>query len=174
VNLCRLPLSWAFGGIPVVSGDRDSHDGRIKPSQTPEIIDALASVFAHAGVSLLEPLRAASTERVEELVGTSWPEGLGQLVCDLGDSPRVRQAKACYDPDEQAQLAREFVIPVGREVVDAWRLDADPDYEQIVERVIDLLPDERAAREGVPLSVRDACTLEDAGVDGISELLGGD
>jgi hypothetical protein len=142
VNLCRLPLSWMLGSVPIISGDRDAHDGRVKPSQTPEIIDALIAVFAHAGVTLLEPIRSATTERIEGLVGATWPEGGGQLTCDLGDTPQARQAKACYDSAEQRRLAEEYVIPAGTAVADAWRIETEPDYEQIVAEVLNRLPAE--------------------------------
>jgi hypothetical protein len=142
VNLCRLPLSWMLGSVPIISGDRNAHDDRIKPSQTPEIIDALIAVFAHAGVTLLEPIRGATTARIEELIGTEWPEGGGQLECEVSDSPRTRQAKACYDSAEQRRLAEEYVIPVGTELIDAWRDEAEPDYEHIVARVLSRVPAE--------------------------------
>lgn len=139
VNLCRLPLSRMLGGVPIISGDRDSHDGRIKPSQTPEVIDAMTAVLAHAGVSLLEPLREATGAQIEELLGGKrWAEGKAQLVCEHSGGADIKAATARYEADEQSRLAREYLIPAGIAVADAWLAAPEPDYEEIVAQVLGL------------------------------------
>jgi hypothetical protein len=137
VNLCRLPLSRMLGGVPIISGDRDSHDGRIKPSQTPEVIDAMIEVFAHAGVSLLEPLREATGAQIEELLGGArWAEGKAQLVCELSGGPSASRASTKYTAEEQRRLAAEYLIPAGAAIADAWLREPEPDYEAIVRDVL--------------------------------------
>jgi hypothetical protein len=35
LHLLRVPLAWSEDGAPVIAGERETHDGRIKLSQTP-------------------------------------------------------------------------------------------------------------------------------------------
>ena len=63
VHMARIPLAWSLGNAPVITGERDTHDGRIKLSQTTASIDAETRVLAHAGVELLTPIRSAKQRR---------------------------------------------------------------------------------------------------------------
>lgn len=137
VNLCRLPLSRMLGGVPVVAGDRDSHDGRIKPSQTPEVIDGMISVFAHAGVELLEPLRTLTSGQIEALLGVEWAEGDQQFSCEFSGAAEVRAAAARYDSAEQRRFADEYLVGAGSAIADGWLQTAEPDYEAIVAGALD-------------------------------------
>ena len=69
VHLARVPLSWQLGSIPVVTGERDTHDGRMKLSQTRASIDAEIRVLAHAGIELLTPVRERPTQEIDILTG---------------------------------------------------------------------------------------------------------
>ncbi len=141
LHLCRVPLSWELASPPVVAGERDTHDGRVKLSQTPEVIDASVDVMGYAGIRLAEPVRLVTDgERIAEIVGESWGSSGGQLSCvlsgnylDLGGAP-VRDAGALRD------YVEGFLVPVGREIVDAWRhagaARSRIDYEGLVRSVL--------------------------------------
>ncbi|MHB8741474.1 MAG: hypothetical protein ACYC62_09920, partial [Coriobacteriia bacterium] len=59
LHLLRVPLAWSHGDAPVIAGERDSHDGRIKLSQLPEGIEAAGRVLGYAGIELVQPIRKA-------------------------------------------------------------------------------------------------------------------
>jgi hypothetical protein len=137
VHLLRIPLSWALGSVPVVTGERETHRGQYKASQTPAAIDAEVAVFAHAGVTLLEPLQFVDDEdAIVELVGPEWPEGARQLSCVLSGNYLGVDGEMRYDPDEDRRFAQEFLLPAGRALVDAWRETPHPDYLAIVRDVL--------------------------------------
>lgn len=144
LHLLRVPVSWAYHGSPVVAGERDTHDGRIKLSQTPEGIDAAISVLRYAGVELIEPVRYLSGEQIAELAGSDWDEGAGQLGCVLSGNYRERDGSVRFDAEAHARYVAEYFEPVGRAVVDAWRDTgtnvgqprAPIDYEAIVSSVL--------------------------------------
>jgi len=148
VHLARVPLAWALGNAPVITGERDTHDGRIKLSQTTASIDAETRVLAHAGIELLTPVRAFSGADVGVLV-PGWHEGEKQLCCvHSGNYKRLDGSVRLDEPGYERYL-REFFEPAGRAVIDAWRdagldtagAEASPDgarldYESLVRDVL--------------------------------------
>ncbi len=144
VHLARVPLAWALGGAPVITGERDTHDGRIKLSQTAASIEAETSVLAYAGVELLTPLRTASGADVDALV-PGWREGEQQLECVHSGNYKRVDGSVELDAEGYARYLAEFFEPAGWMVVDTWRdagLDrggapsAAPDYESLARAVL--------------------------------------
>jgi hypothetical protein len=137
VHLARVPMSWALGQAPVITGERDTHDGRMKVSQTTASIDAETRVLARAGVDLLTPVRTLPTAQVIDLVD-GWTEDGRGLTC-VHSSNYVRlDGSVSLDADGYARYLREFFEPVGFAVVDAWREgDSEPDYQAIVREVLE-------------------------------------
>ena len=141
LHLLRVPLAWDNAGAPVIAGERDSHDGRIKLSQLPEGIDASIRVLAHAGVELYEPIRSAGGDEVSALVGGGWDQEGGQLGCVLSGNYVRLDGSVRHDGAAYARYLPGFFEPVGRAVIDAWRAERAggdrPDYESIVRAVLE-------------------------------------
>jgi hypothetical protein len=136
VHVARVPLSWALGNAPVITGERDTHDGRIKLSQTTASIDAENRVLAHAGIELVTPIRSANSAEIERLVG-GWREGDEHLRCVHSGNYVRADGSVEFDDAGYAAYLREFFEPAGMAVVDAWRAgEAEPDYEAIVRAVL--------------------------------------
>lgn len=137
-HLVRVPLAWNLGQAAVSSGDRDTHDGRLKLSQTAGSIDASIRVLAHAGIELLEPVRMASGADIESLVGPGWSEGDAQLSCLLSGNFSLLDGTVPMDEPGYRRYLQEFFEPVGRAVIDAWRDDASfSDYWSLVRGVLE-------------------------------------
>jgi hypothetical protein len=136
MHLCRVPLCRALGGIPLIAGERDTHDGRIKLSQTERGIDASIAVMAQADVELLEPIRHASGEDVEKLIGDGWQQEARQLECVLSGNYLDEDGDAVFDEAAFDAYAAGFLEPVGRAVVDAWMREPHPDYVTVVGGVL--------------------------------------
>ena len=140
-HLLRVPLAWEHGYAPIVSGERDTHDGRVKLSQTAESIDAAVRVLRSAGVELLEPVRHASGEEIAELVGGDWEQGRGQLGCLLSGNYADLRGNVTYDEGGYVAYLVGYFEPLGRAIVDAWRTEREggraPDYLTIVRQVLD-------------------------------------
>lgn len=134
VHLARAPLSFALGGVPIVTGERDTHDGRYKLSQTPESIDASVKVLAEFGIELLEPIRHISDgERIAELVGPGWNEGALQLECVHSGSFKDAAGRFDYDPEYWTRYLEEFYMPAARAVLQTMSSGAiDADWESVI------------------------------------------
>ena len=152
MHLTRVPLAWRLGHAPVVSGERETHGGRVKLSQTPGAIDAAVDVLAHAGVELLEPVRGISdSDGIASLVGEGWDERAPQLGCVLSGNYIGLDGRVSYSEEGYARYLDAFLRPVGVAVVDAWRtlgwerrdgepIDGnEPDYDAIVRGVLEAL-----------------------------------
>ncbi len=138
MHLARLPLALALGAVPIVAGERDSHGGRLKLSQTPLGIDACARVLARAGVELLEPIRRLrDNEEIAELVGPGWETGARQLCCVHSANYAGLDGEVAFDELAYARYVHGFLEPVGNIVVDAWRETAEPDYEELARAVLE-------------------------------------
>lgn len=137
-HLLRVPLSWTLGNTPVVSGERDTHDGRLKLSQTAESIDASIRVLAYGDVELLVPIRDNSGVEISSIVGGGWEEGAGQLSCLLSGNYATLDGRVPLDESAYDRYITEFFEPVGRAVIDAWRRPGDgpADYEALISGVL--------------------------------------
>jgi hypothetical protein len=136
VHIARIPLARSLGNAPVITGERDTHDGRIKLSQTASSIDAETRVMARAGVELLTPVRSATAADIEDLVG-EWREGEDRLRCVHSGNYVRADGSVEFDASDYESYLREFFEPVGAAVVDAWHAGvAVPDYEEIVRSVL--------------------------------------
>jgi hypothetical protein len=122
-------------------GERDTHDGRLKLSQLTGGIDASIRVLAHAGVELLQPIRSASGAEVSGLVGGGWHQGGGQMGCILSGNYVGLDGSVTYDEAAYARYVREFLEPVGRAVIDAWRAapaaQGGPEWATVVSSVLE-------------------------------------
>lgn len=141
LHLLRVPVSWDAGNAPVIAGERDSHDGRIKLSQLPAGIDASIRVLGYSGVELIAPIRYASGAEVSELVGSGWAQGGGQLDCVLSGNYMDFDGSARHDEEAYEGYLAGFFEPVGRAIIDAWRAERlggpAPDYAAIVAAILE-------------------------------------
>jgi hypothetical protein len=141
LHLLRVPLAWSNGNAPIISGERDTHDGRIKLSQTPASIAAADRVLTYAGVELLQPVQHASGEEIAELVDGSWDEGQGQLGCQLSGNYVNFDGSVTYDEAGYQRYIAEYFEPVGRAVVDAWRAERGggpaADFNAVIRRLFE-------------------------------------
>lgn len=132
VHLARVPLAWALGDAPIVTGERDSHDGRLKLSQTPASIDAERLVLAEAGIELLTPIRGFSGGEISDVLEGRWQAAGHELECVHSGNYARDDGSVRLDLNAYARYLAEFFTPAGLSVVSAWRTHAEPDYAELV------------------------------------------
>ena len=136
VHIARVPLALWLGGAPIITGERDTHDGYIKLSQTADSIDAEVRVVERAGIELLVPVRDYSNAQIEELV-PGWDPGDRQLSCVHSGNYRMADGTIDYDREAHIRYINEFYEPVGNAIVDAWLSgDREPDYVALVGKLL--------------------------------------
>lgn len=137
VHVARVPLARLLGCAPIITGERDSHGGRVKLSQTPLGIDAETRVLARAGVRLLTPIRRVrDSEEISAIVGPAWDRGEEQLCCVHSGNYAQLDGTVTYDELAYARYLHGFFEPAGAAIIDAWRDCSEPNYEAIVASVL--------------------------------------
>lgn len=115
VHAVRVPLAKKLGCRFIISGERESHDGAVKLTQTPAVLDAYRNAVAEFGLELLQPLR--DVERggaVVEILKEDWAQGKRQLRCAL--SGNYKDSDGCVDFGE----GRRFSDEKSRHFLDAY------------------------------------------------------
>ncbi len=115
LHALRLPLALALGGAPIIAGERESHDGRVKINQLATSLNAYRGLTLHWAVDLLLPLRhVASGQEVEAWLGRQWPEGGEQLGCVLSGNYCDPAGRAVYRDSGLAGFLEAFALPLTR------------------------------------------------------------
>ena len=139
LHVLRVPVAWAHGNAPVIAGERDTHDGRLKLSQLAEGIDASVRVMRYADVDLLQPVRHASDSEIAHVLGDHRHLGL-QLDCVLAGNYLGLDGSVSYDPGAYSRYVREYLEPIGRAVIDAWRAEiavgSTPEWASVIASVL--------------------------------------
>ena len=137
-HLTKLHFAKSLSGI-ILSGERESHDGRIKVNQLPGALDAYQDVIASFGCELRMPLRHMEDgEAVEKLIGWEWKEGLSHPECVLSGNYRNTTGEAVYNEEGFNRLVQEYVKPVGQRV-GAYLLSGQDDIKTLKKEVMNLL-----------------------------------
>jgi hypothetical protein len=117
----RIPLARRLGISLLISGERESHDGRIKVNQIPEALDAFARFTSRFGLSLILPLRhIRSGQEVQEIVGNDHPEVQEQVQCVLSGNYRDEAGKAPAVGEAVSRFLEEFALPLAEKTVRAY------------------------------------------------------
>jgi hypothetical protein len=137
VHAIRIPLGKAVGCGLVVAGERESHNGHVKINQISDALDVYVNLLARFDVELILPLRhVASGAEVEELVGETWSEGIGQLACVLSGNYRNTSGDVTYYETAVRRFLNEFAVPVAERAVNVYLADEIPDYSKLAEGLI--------------------------------------
>jgi hypothetical protein len=113
-HLLRVPMAQRLGG-KIISGERVSHDGKIKLNQLDASLDAYHQVLESLSVQLIFPIRRVSDgEVIKDLLGWQWEEGTEHPACMYSGNYRRMDGGTGYDPKRLQAFLEEFLIPVSR------------------------------------------------------------
>lgn len=111
-HLMRMPLAKRLGGR-VISGERESHDGRLKANQLGICLDSYQRIMAHFGVDLLIPLRQVTNgKEIEALIQWQWEEGKAQPQCLFSGNDRNKRGESLINEQLIPSYLETFLEPV--------------------------------------------------------------
>lgn len=112
-HLTKLWFASNLSG-KIISGERESHDGRIKVNQLGICLDLYAEVIAECGCELIMPIRnVEGGDSIEALIGWEWEEGKGHPKCLFSGNYRDCNGKAIYSNEELERYLGEYLKKVG-------------------------------------------------------------
>lgn len=138
LHAARVPLARNVGAAAIISGERLSHDGRMKINQLEPALAAYREVLEGEGLELALPLeRVAAGSEIDGIVGPGWPESGRQMGCVLAGNYRDTSGGIIAREESLSAYLGEFLVPFTRRVLLSFReAPGPPDYHAIAGQVI--------------------------------------
>jgi hypothetical protein len=137
LHAVRVPLAVKMGGIPIIAGEREMHDDRVKINQTAEALNAYQETAGYFGIRLLLPLRHVKEGKaVEEILGFDWEEGGEQLECVLSGNYRMIDRGIGQSAELVSQYLEKFAVPCAKRIIDAYANGTAPNHLKIAETIL--------------------------------------
>lgn len=112
-HLTKIPFANELSRR-IISGERESHDGRIKVNQLHICLESYKAVMKKLGFELMVPLQSVwEGDEVERLIGWDWAEGKDHPKCVLSGNYRNASGQAQYDEAAIHGFLEEYLIPHG-------------------------------------------------------------
>jgi hypothetical protein len=133
----RIPLALSLGKIPIISGERERHDGAIKVNQISEALEAYQNLADDFGTRLIFPLRhMADGNRITEILGFEWQEGKDQLGCVLSKNYRQLDGSIGTTVSQVQRYLEEFAKPCAKKIVESYAAGRIPNHLEIAAQVL--------------------------------------
>lgn len=133
----RIPLALILGKMPIISGERERHDGGIKINQTSEALNFYQDLIESFGIRLIMPLRSiAEGDRIEDILGFEWKEGKEQLDCVMSGNYRHLNGSINPNTRQVQRYLEEFVWPCTTEIIEYYKANRLPNHIKIAARVL--------------------------------------
>lgn len=137
IHSVRIPLALTLGKVPIIAGERERHDGRIKVNQISEALDVYEKMAKDFGVRLLLPLRhIAEGDRIKEILGFEWQEGKDQLGCVLSGNYRRLDGSVYSTACQVQRYMEEFAGPVTKKIIESYATGHIPNHLKIAASVL--------------------------------------
>jgi hypothetical protein len=146
LHAVRIPLALLLGNIPIVSGERERHNGSVKINQISEVLDSYQNLTETFNIQLLLPLRKISHgQEIETILQTDWQESKGQLNCCLSSNYRLIDGSVEMSKTQAVHYLNEFAIPGTEKIVREYLSDNIPNHVEIAKQIIQNLKAVRSA-----------------------------
>lgn len=137
LHAIRIPLALKLGKVPIISGERERHDGAVKINQIAEALTIYQNLSENFGVSLLFPLRhIAKGDHIKDILGFEWQEGEDQLNCVLSENYRRLDRSITISTEQVHRYLEEFAMPCVRKIIESYAKGHVPNHIEIAARVL--------------------------------------
>ena len=133
----RIPLALTLGKVPIISGEREWHDGAMKINQISEALNVYEKIAKDFGIRLLFPVRNITKgDRIEEILEFEWKEGKEQLGCVLSGNYRALEGSVDYTPSQVKTYLEEFAWPCAKKIIESYTAGRIPNHLEIAASVL--------------------------------------
>lgn len=138
LHAIRIPLARMLGNIPIIAGERKSHNGSIKINQIPEAIEFYSKFTASFGVRLDLPLANITDDQtIAEILKMPWERGRDQLGCVLSGNYKRSTGEIDIQTTAIKRFYDRFAGPASELIVREYLENRLPDHEGIAGQIID-------------------------------------
>jgi hypothetical protein len=133
----RIPLALTLDKVPIISGERERHNGSIKINQIPEALSLYQNLTEDFGVQLLLPLRhMPEGDRIANLLGFDWQEGKEQLGCVLSGNYRLLGGSVDITARQIQKFVEEFAGPCAKKIIESYATGRIPNHLKIATQIL--------------------------------------
>jgi hypothetical protein len=133
----RIPLSISLGRVPIVAGERERHDGKIKVNQIAEALDVYENIARNFGVPLVFPLRdIGEGDRIADILGFPWEAGKEQLGCVLSGNYRMLDESVPNAAPQVQRYLEEFAGPCTKKIIESYAAGSVPNHIEIAATIL--------------------------------------
>jgi hypothetical protein len=133
----RIPLAIIMGNAPIISGERERHDGAVKINQISEALNFYQNLADNFGVRLLLPLRnIAEGKDIENILGFGWRQGQEQMGCVLSGNYRKLDSSINITTQQVQRYLEEFVWPCTAKIIEDYLSNHIPKHLEIAARIL--------------------------------------
>jgi hypothetical protein len=133
----RIPLALTLGKVPIISGEREWHDGAIKVNQISEALDIYANIAKDFGVRLLLPVRHITKgDSIAEILGFEWPAGKEQLGCVLSGNYRRLDDRVYVTASQVQRYLADFAVPCTKKIIEAYAVGSIPNHMKVAASIL--------------------------------------
>jgi hypothetical protein len=137
LHAVRIPLALLLSNIPIISGERERHNGSVKINQIPEALDLYKSLTETFRIQLLLPLRKISHgKEIEAILQMDWHEGKEQLYCCLSGNYRSVDGSVETNKTQVVRYLNEFAIPCTEKIIRKYISGQTPNHLKIAKQII--------------------------------------
>ncbi|MGM0379799.1 MAG: hypothetical protein ACQEQE_08655 [Bacillota bacterium] len=137
-HLTKIPFAINLSKI-ILSGERESHDGKQKVNQLGKSLDIYQNVIEKSNCKLEMPIRNVyDGEIINDLIGYKWEEGKNHPSCVLSGNYRDINYKAIYDNKKLDKFLNEFLKPAGKLIVKYIENDKK-DLKKLEKRILEII-----------------------------------
>jgi len=133
----RIPLAINIGNVPIISGERERHNGNIKVNQTAGALDFYKKLSEDFGIQLLLPLRHIQKgSHIEEILEYHWQEGKEQLGCTLSGNYRRLDREHNIRSHQVQRYMEEFALPCTKKIIESYAAGDVPNHIDMALQVL--------------------------------------
>ena len=133
----RIPLALALDKVPIISGEREWHDGAMKVNQISESLNVYEKIAKDFGIRLLFPVRNITKgDRIEKILGFEWKEGKEQLGCVLSGNYRRLDGSVEHTARQVQTYLEEFTKPCAKKIIESYTAGRIPNHLEIAASVL--------------------------------------
>jgi len=137
LHTVRIPLAILLGNIPIISGERERHNGSIKINQIREALDLYINLIETFKIQLLLPLRKISHgQEIEAILQMDWHEGKEQLSCCLSGNYRSVDGSVEMNETQIVRYLDEFATPCTEKIIWEYISGKIPNHVEIATQII--------------------------------------
>jgi hypothetical protein len=134
-HLLRVPMALNLSK-KIISGERESHDGRVKINQLGSSLDIYRRITEYFGVELLIPIQDMENgDEVKKLIGWNWDEGKDHPSCIYSKNYTDINGKTLYDKEKIDNYLNNFLYPICIRLGELLIEDENVDQETMINAI---------------------------------------